>query len=64
MPAYLATVPKRLPLDCSIPAEATKAMPMLEAIEQRARGSGRAGRLPGSSAVAPTAMRWPTPARS
>jgi nucleotide-binding universal stress UspA family protein len=36
MPAYLATVPKRLPLDCSIPAEAAKAMPMLEAIEQRA----------------------------
>ncbi len=36
MPAYLATVPNRLPLDCAIPAEATKAMPMLEAIEQRA----------------------------
>jgi nucleotide-binding universal stress UspA family protein len=40
MPAYLATVPKRLPLDCSIPAEATKAMPMLEAIEQRATAQG------------------------
>jgi nucleotide-binding universal stress UspA family protein len=38
MPAYLAVVPKRLPLDCSIPAEAAKAMPMLEAIEQRAAG--------------------------
>lgn len=36
MPAYLATVPKRLPLDCAIPAEAAQAMPMLEAIEQRA----------------------------
>jgi nucleotide-binding universal stress UspA family protein len=36
MPAYLAAVPKRLPLDCAIPAEAAKAMPMLEAIEQRA----------------------------
>lgn len=36
MPAYLAKVPKRLPLECAIPAEATKAMPMLEAIEQRA----------------------------
>ncbi len=36
MPAYLAAVPKRLPLDCSIPSEAAKAMPMLEAIEQRA----------------------------
>ena len=36
MPAYLAEVPKQLPLDCSIPAEAAKAMPLLEAIEQRA----------------------------
>jgi nucleotide-binding universal stress UspA family protein len=36
MPAYLAEVPKQLPLDCAIPAEAAKAMPMLEAIEQRA----------------------------
>jgi nucleotide-binding universal stress UspA family protein len=40
MPAYLAIVPKRLPLDCSIPGEAAKAMPMLEAIEQRATGQG------------------------
>jgi nucleotide-binding universal stress UspA family protein len=40
MPAYLAEVPKQLPLDCSIPAEAAKAMPMLEAIEQRATGQG------------------------
>jgi len=40
MPAYPATVPKRLPLDCSIPAEAAKAMPMLEAIEQRATAQG------------------------
>jgi nucleotide-binding universal stress UspA family protein len=38
MPAYLATVSKRLPLDCAIPAEAARAMPMLEAIEQRAAG--------------------------
>jgi nucleotide-binding universal stress UspA family protein len=36
MPAYLAAVPKQLPLECPIPAEAAKAMPMLEAIEQRA----------------------------
>jgi nucleotide-binding universal stress UspA family protein len=36
MPAYLATVPKRLPLDCAIPSQAGQAMPMLEAIEQRA----------------------------
>jgi nucleotide-binding universal stress UspA family protein len=40
MPAYLAAVPKQLPLDCSIPAEASKAMPMLEAIEQRATAQG------------------------
>jgi len=40
MPAYLASVPKRLPLDCAIPAEAAKAMPMLEAIEQRATAQG------------------------
>ena len=36
MPAYLATVPKQLPLECAIPNEAARAMPMLEAIEQRA----------------------------
>jgi nucleotide-binding universal stress UspA family protein len=40
MPAYLATVPKSLPLECSIPNEAAKAMPMLEAIEQRATAQG------------------------
>ncbi len=36
MPAYLAQVPKSLPLECAIPKEAARAMPMLEAIEQRA----------------------------
>lgn len=40
MPAYLATVPKKLPLDCAIPAEASRAMPLLEAIEQRATSQG------------------------
>jgi nucleotide-binding universal stress UspA family protein len=40
MPAYLAAVPKQLPLDCPIPAEAAKAMPLLEAIEQRAVAQG------------------------
>ena len=40
MPAYLAQVPKSLPLGCAIPNEATKAMPMLEAIEQRATAQG------------------------
>lgn len=40
MPAYLAQVPKSLPLECAIPKEATRAMPMLEAIEQRATAQG------------------------
>lgn len=40
MPAYLAAVPMRLPLECPIPAEAEKAMPLLEAIEQRAAAQG------------------------
>jgi hypothetical protein len=40
MPAYLAQVPKRLPLECPIPNEARRAMPMLEAIEQRASAQG------------------------
>lgn len=40
MPAYLALVPKSLPLECAIPNEAAKAMPMLEAIEQRATAQG------------------------
>lgn len=40
MPAYLAAVPMRLPLECSIPDEAGRAMAMLEAIEQRAAAQG------------------------
>jgi nucleotide-binding universal stress UspA family protein len=40
MPAYLAEVPMRLPLECAIPAEAGRAMAMLEAIEQRAGAAG------------------------
>ncbi|HEY2054138.1 MAG TPA: universal stress protein [Solirubrobacterales bacterium] len=40
MPAYLAQVPKSLPLDCPIPKEAAQAMGMLEAIEQRAVARG------------------------
>ncbi len=40
MPAYLAQVPKSLPLECPIPNEASKAMAMLEAIEQRAAAKG------------------------
>jgi nucleotide-binding universal stress UspA family protein len=40
MPAYLAEVPKSLPLECSIPVEANQAMAMLEAIEHRAGAKG------------------------
>jgi nucleotide-binding universal stress UspA family protein len=40
MPAYLAQVPKSLPLECPIPKEAGQAMAMLEAIEQRAVAKG------------------------
>jgi nucleotide-binding universal stress UspA family protein len=40
MPAYLAQVPKSLPLECPIPKEAATAMSMLEAIEQRASAKG------------------------
>lgn len=40
MPAYLAQVPKSLPLECAIPNEAAQAMAMLEAIEQRATAQG------------------------
>ena len=58
MPAYLATVSKRLPLDCAIPAEAAKAMPMLEAIEQRAAGAGCPRRRAHRARAAPTATPW------
>jgi len=40
MPAYLAQVPMRLPLECAIPKEAGQAMAMLETIEQRAAAQG------------------------
>lgn len=40
MPAYLAEVPKTLPLECPIPNEAAQAMAMLESIEQRALAKG------------------------
>jgi nucleotide-binding universal stress UspA family protein len=40
MPAYLAAVPLQLPLRCALPAEASRAMAMLEAIEQRASAQG------------------------
>jgi nucleotide-binding universal stress UspA family protein len=36
MPAYLVVVPRHLPLDAPLPARCLTAMPLLEAIEQRA----------------------------
>jgi hypothetical protein len=36
MPAFLATVPRHLPLDAAIPAQCNLGMPLLEAIEQAA----------------------------
>jgi nucleotide-binding universal stress UspA family protein len=40
MPALLATVPRTLPLDAPLPAQCAHAMPLLEAIEQRAEAQG------------------------
>jgi nucleotide-binding universal stress UspA family protein len=40
MPAYLAIVPMHLPLDTPLPRAASKSMPLLEAIEQRAAAQG------------------------
>jgi nucleotide-binding universal stress UspA family protein len=40
MPAYLARVPRTLPLDALLPGQCLQAMPLLEAIEQRASSQG------------------------
>lgn len=40
MPAFLARVPRQLPLDSPLPAQAAQGMPLLEAIEQRASREG------------------------
>jgi len=40
MPAYLACVPRYLALDAALPAQCLQAMPLLEAIEQRASNQG------------------------
>jgi hypothetical protein len=40
MPAYLAVVPLRLPLDCALPRQASTALTLLEAIDQRAADRG------------------------
>jgi nucleotide-binding universal stress UspA family protein len=40
MPAFLARVPLHLPLDVPVPRQCDVGMPLLEAIEQRARAQG------------------------
>ncbi len=40
MPAFLARVPRQLPLDSPIPAQCGNGMPLLEVIEQRAASQG------------------------
>jgi hypothetical protein len=40
MPAYLAVVPLRLGLDCALPRQASSALTLLEAIDQRAADRG------------------------
>jgi nucleotide-binding universal stress UspA family protein len=40
MPAFLARVPRRLPLDSAVPAQCGEGMPLLETIEQRLASQG------------------------
>ena len=40
LPAFLARVPRNLPLDSTLPAQSSYGMPLLEAIEQRAAAQG------------------------
>ena len=40
MPAFLARVPRQLPLDSALPVQGGNGMPLLEAIEQRAASQG------------------------
>ena len=40
MPAFLARVPRNLPLDSPLPVQCAAGMPLLEAIEQRAHNQG------------------------
>jgi nucleotide-binding universal stress UspA family protein len=40
MPAFLARVPRNLPIDSPLPAQSATAMPLLEMIEQRATSQG------------------------
>ena len=45
VPVFLARVPLHLPLDAALPRQCDSALPLLEAIEQRAARAGVAGRL-------------------
>ncbi len=40
MPAFLATVPRQLPLDAALPHGCERGMPLLEAVEQKAAALG------------------------
>jgi universal stress protein family protein len=40
MPAFLARVPRNLPLDSPLPVQCAEGMPLLEALEQRAAAQG------------------------
>jgi hypothetical protein len=40
MPAFLATVPRTLPLDAALPRICERGMPLLEAVEQKASALG------------------------
>jgi hypothetical protein len=40
VPAFLATVPRAVPLSSRLPAQCSEGMPLLEAIEQRAAAAG------------------------
>jgi hypothetical protein len=40
MPAFLARVPMNLPLETALPVQSARAMPLLEAIEQRVSSQG------------------------
>jgi hypothetical protein len=40
MPAFLANVPRHLPIDAPLPAQCLQAMPLLEANEQKAMAAG------------------------
>jgi nucleotide-binding universal stress UspA family protein len=42
VPAFLARVPRNLPIDSPVPAQCNGGMPLLEAIEQRAAAQGLA----------------------